>query len=245
MNISSLLNKIPLEYRILGSVFIVVISPFLFTRSWSSTFYFDDDTAGIGDTIGGLTAPAIGLINAWLLYVTLKRQDHLNKVQGEQIEEQRRYFEHDRNIDTIKWLIASIRFTAGLKSNLERGRDTYAGSEALYALSAFFKVPIIKTYEDIDLKEIEIALLTIRLSEINIEALSALQLNNISKRNDDQKQYIIESIERVLWPMTELYLEVGKFNEAYPIHPFRKELNIDQLMKLRTNLYKLLKPSEL
>ena len=40
-------------------------------------------TGQIGDTIGGITAPIIGLISIWLLYTTFKEQRKFNKKQVE------------------------------------------------------------------------------------------------------------------------------------------------------------------
>ena len=40
-------------------------------------------TGQIGDTIGGITAPIIGLISIWLLYITFREQRRFNKKQVE------------------------------------------------------------------------------------------------------------------------------------------------------------------
>lgn len=59
------------------TVFFVALaffSPMLFTLHGLECFNFNK-TGAVGDTIGGLTAPFIGVLNAILLYMTLKRQD--------------------------------------------------------------------------------------------------------------------------------------------------------------------------
>lgn len=65
---------------VLGIVFtfiapIVLIRPAVF--EW---FVFANDSfANIGSTIGGITAPIVGLVGAWLLYLTLQEQKSANR----------------------------------------------------------------------------------------------------------------------------------------------------------------------
>ena len=47
---------------------------FLYTRPIFGDEVIFDHIGEIGDTIGGLTAPVIGLLNAVLLYLTLREQ---------------------------------------------------------------------------------------------------------------------------------------------------------------------------
>jgi hypothetical protein len=56
-------------------VITAVLSPFLLTQGALHADLIFTDTGAIGDTVGGLTAPVIGLLNAVLLYWTLKRQE--------------------------------------------------------------------------------------------------------------------------------------------------------------------------
>lgn len=54
--------------------------------------YFGDEVifdhiGEIGDTIGGLTAPVIGLLNAVLLYLTLREQFEFNEKQKKSVKE--------------------------------------------------------------------------------------------------------------------------------------------------------------
>lgn len=60
---------------------ITIILPFLFTRSAFCDSLIFSGTGEIGDTIGGITAPVIGLLNAFLLYLTIKEQYAFNKEQ--------------------------------------------------------------------------------------------------------------------------------------------------------------------
>ena len=62
-----------------------MVKPFLLLSSVLSILYIwkgDFETTGcIGDTIGGTTAPFIGLISIYYLYKTLKEQQQFNRMQ--------------------------------------------------------------------------------------------------------------------------------------------------------------------
>jgi hypothetical protein len=58
----------------------VIISPILFTQFSIISFSNDRSTGQIGDTIGGITAPAIGLLSAILLYLALTKQIDNNNI---------------------------------------------------------------------------------------------------------------------------------------------------------------------
>ncbi len=58
----------------------VIISPILFTQFSIVSFSKDGSTGQIGDTIGGITAPAIGILSAILLYLALTKQIENNNI---------------------------------------------------------------------------------------------------------------------------------------------------------------------
>lgn len=59
----------------------IIVAPYLFTRNWGLISF--DNTGQIGDTIGGITAPIVGLVSIYLLYHTLIEQSKFNKQQTE------------------------------------------------------------------------------------------------------------------------------------------------------------------
>ncbi|WP_448788352.1 hypothetical protein [Bacteroides graminisolvens] len=61
-------------------VILTLITPSLLTRHGFYCFDFSQ-TGSIGDTIGGITAPFLGLLSITLLYLTLKEQINFNKIQ--------------------------------------------------------------------------------------------------------------------------------------------------------------------
>lgn len=65
---------------------IVLLAPFLFTRTFGLIDF--TETGTIGDTIGGITAPIIGLIGAVLVFLALKAQIQANILVQRQIENQ-------------------------------------------------------------------------------------------------------------------------------------------------------------
>ena len=60
----------------------MVVCPILFTAPALADCLNFTETGQIGDTIGGITAPIVGLCSVILLYYTLKEQMNLNKSQS-------------------------------------------------------------------------------------------------------------------------------------------------------------------
>lgn len=68
--------------KLVGGVFLffivlIIISPYIFTH-YSSFIKFDSDSAAIGDTIGGITAPFVNVLAAILVYLSFKAQIKAN-----------------------------------------------------------------------------------------------------------------------------------------------------------------------
>lgn len=88
INVNRLLDRICVFIRenpgpfILGSIVITCFAPFLFTRTAFCDNLIFSETGQIGDTIGGITAPFIGIINILLLVLTLRAQLHFNMDQA-------------------------------------------------------------------------------------------------------------------------------------------------------------------
>lgn len=62
-------------------ILFAIIAPILFTQNWTSIDF--TETGEIGDTIGGITAPIIGVLSILLLFYTLWEQVSFNKKQKE------------------------------------------------------------------------------------------------------------------------------------------------------------------
>ncbi len=71
----------------IGVGLLIGLMPFLFTRrSWWISF---TETGEIGDTIGGITAPFIGILSSILVYRALKAQIDANKIITAQFKQQK------------------------------------------------------------------------------------------------------------------------------------------------------------
>ena len=76
----------------------ICIAPCLLTRHalFNLPFFDFTKTGQIGDTIGGITAPIVGLISIILLWKTLKSQQDFNTAQDEINEEQQKFNDANR-----------------------------------------------------------------------------------------------------------------------------------------------------
>ena len=61
-------------------IVLTVILPFILTRTWG-LIAFEESSAQVGDTIGGITAPVVGIVSVLLLALTLREQIEYNHEQ--------------------------------------------------------------------------------------------------------------------------------------------------------------------
>lgn len=100
-------------FLIIVCVMVILLMPWLFTHSWlydwtdCESFVFTS-TGEIGDTVGGITAPFVGMLSALLTYLLLRHQlKRENQETEEYIKDgyERRLFEllnqHNRIVDRI------------------------------------------------------------------------------------------------------------------------------------------------
>ncbi len=82
--------KVKYWLLIIGSLIVVFFAPsVLCMNSWCSFFSFNQDTGAVGDTIGGTTAPIVGLISIFLLIWTLIEQKKSNDKQIRFMQDER------------------------------------------------------------------------------------------------------------------------------------------------------------
>ena len=94
-------------FLIIGFI-IVIVSPVVFTlNSWG--IIFDETTSPIGDTIGGITSPIVGLIGSVLVYYALKEQITANKIILNQLENQKKEEIERKKIQHISYQIDAIK----------------------------------------------------------------------------------------------------------------------------------------
>lgn len=88
-------NKKVNPILIVGGI-ILLFAPLLLTREYIFEALDFSDTGEIGDTIGGITAPIIGLIGALLVYYSFRAQIEMNRIQWEAIKDQRKELQNQK-----------------------------------------------------------------------------------------------------------------------------------------------------
>jgi hypothetical protein len=102
--------------RLLNIIAIVVLSIlFLYTCYLLLKIFLKPDCINngglIGDTIGGITAPFIGLLSAYLIYITFTIQNKANKIQMKLITEERSIEINYKRIERIKEILSDVDYT--------------------------------------------------------------------------------------------------------------------------------------
>jgi len=105
-------------------IILIFLSLFLFTRPVIFDSWDFSDTGQIGDTIGGVTAPIINLIGAFLVYISFKAQIDANKIQKNALDDEKiknktnRIFEkHLALFDDIKNQLKGLEFIVTIRTN--------------------------------------------------------------------------------------------------------------------------------
>ncbi|CAM1339267.1 hypothetical protein [Tenacibaculum aestuarii] len=88
---------------------LIFSSLYVFTRpaifeEWNFT-----ETGQIGDTIGGITAPVINLIGAFLVYISFQEQIKANRIQMDALNEEKERNSNDRKFNNYHSLYDSIK----------------------------------------------------------------------------------------------------------------------------------------
>ena len=117
-----------------GLLAMVFIAPVLFTTEWYTNF--GDKTGPIGDTIGGLTAPFINLLAAFLVFISFRAQIEANKQQRAQHKEEMIQIRNEFNYNSI------IKEYDQLEANTEKMLSKYDGFENM-SVTSFLKRNII------------------------------------------------------------------------------------------------------
>lgn len=112
------------------------------------------ETGPIGDTVGGLTAPVVSLLNAVLVYHAFRQQLIANKIQREAIEKEQARYESQRDFEVLLKLFEKIEIEAKkitFHRELKNGRDLQLyGSNAVEEALFFELEHILKhSYNDL------------------------------------------------------------------------------------------------
>ena len=105
----------------------IVFGPWLFTRPYHGDWSFFDfsHTGQIGDTIGGITAPIVGLVSIILLWWTFRAQLKFNEEQAEINKEQKIFNDSSRVLSMqaqVMQIDDSIRYGFSSTDRTHEGR---------------------------------------------------------------------------------------------------------------------------
>jgi len=130
---------------LLGGIALLFLSLYLFKQpaKWSA---WDFSTTGqIGDTIGGVTAPIINILGAFLVYISFREQVRANRLQTLALNEEKernentRSFEHfqalfDKVIQSFKdleFMVIKTQYTTHNPPTYQTFQVTYKGFNAM------------------------------------------------------------------------------------------------------------------
>jgi len=212
-------------WTIFGFIVLAIITPFIFTRNGLTWLDFTH-TGPIGDTIGGLTAPIVGVLNAVLLYITLKRQD-------EQLKEQRIEIEIDRKTDSVRYLIKELRFKVSHRDPYTKEflpPVEYKSHAALsVAMTMFSAEKQIIPYYHMDAKDwMEFST---DINQIIVNSIYVLNKNLHSNKNKNDKLSIFYDYKFVIVNVLTFVDEIKNYEKTYQHHSLYPNLFIDHLVK--------------
>ena len=117
------------RWLLYGAILLVFVSPFILTRPAIWAFLAFNKTGQIGDTIGGITAPFVNLIAAYLVYKSFSAQIQANYQQQRNHSEQIRLLLDEQSGSLI--LNLYDRLEVDFRKGIEEHRHTGAASEMI------------------------------------------------------------------------------------------------------------------
>lgn len=177
MNKNDICKKIFIGFGI-GILF---VAPWLFTRPYIANWSFFDfsHTGSIGDTIGGITAPIVGIVSIMLLWWTLKEQQKFNQEQVKINEEQAKFNDASR-------ILSMENHIFQLDDNL---RYAFSGADRTLegkGLSSLYILATKKSNITILRNELERIIDQVHLIDIAVRSLA--NLINHSRLSEEEKK---------------------------------------------------------
>lgn len=187
------------DYRKFASIIIfigiilVFLLPFVFT--YSSNIIDFTTTGNIGDTIGGITAPIVGLLGAILVYFALLAQIDANKqIQFQIALQQKSDYENkvvsylNSQLEIIRLDINDYKFIESTKTNPIFA--VYEGSEAIYRFLKLYEKYQEKGDDELFKDVYPLEQLRLLLEHIDNFLLS-IETENLS---EEDKKYLVRNI---------------------------------------------------
>lgn len=157
--INSILDKA--KWLLAIGILIIILMPFLLTLEFFHARFNFSETGQIGDTIGGITAPFLNLIGAFLVFYALKAQVKANELVQRQIDKENDNKECETEAQNLNqlysYLLDSINSFKFKTLPLEHLRNTenietkieYTGGDAFFHLFSQIRCHYHGTPEDL------------------------------------------------------------------------------------------------
>ena len=228
------MNKKDIFYLTSG-IILIFLSIYLFTRPVIFSQFDLTATGQIGDTIGGISAPLINLIGAYLVYISFKTQLQANKIQIQALNDEKDRFNVDNifqkqsaHFNDIKSTLNNLEFVVELFPVYDRtGKATYFAPlnfKGLNALNEFTNRLILKRNYTSQTYEVFGMLLHYQFMLMSIIEL----IDNVNKRVEDEadKIYLLKNIR----------LFYDSFLKPFAIKMEKNEINISEDISQIKNL---------
>jgi hypothetical protein len=92
-----------------GTILLLFLAVFVFTRPAILSSFDISDKGEIGDVIGGITAPVVGLLGSFLVYLSFYQQLQANKLQREAISNEAKRAQNLKEFSSLLDLYKSIK----------------------------------------------------------------------------------------------------------------------------------------
>lgn len=172
-----------IEWLLLIAVVFVIIGPWVITREAIWPILDLSGKGEIGDVIGGVTAPVINLVAAYLVYIAFKEQKRANDEQVKAIIEERKERREDiqvRDEEIIfNTVLTEIDFCIDQYDSLEI--EDRKGIAALQHAVYMFSRPVKSNNQDVEVLRLLVSLKYLKEYLYDL-AMDINTLNNIQRR---------------------------------------------------------------
>lgn len=216
------MNKLKTGHFVLliAGVFGIFLGPLLLTRPYFGDWSFFDfsQTGQIGDTIGGITAPIVGLVSIFLLWLTFRAQLRFNENQEEINKRQKRFNDASRVMSMqaqIMQIDESIRYGFSTTDRIHEGRGSASLRNLQKGTPANVRIPY----------EVLLSLID-RVHMLDVSVSSLVNVTNSSDLTEEERKSTISIALVYIENMLLFYEMVSSHNIEYllPISELGNEL---------------------
>lgn len=179
---------------------LVLVLPFALTRSSFTGISFNHGTGEIGDTIGGITAPIIGLTSAILLFFALMAQVRANKLVTDQFAKQEQEAQYERlrsyllqQVELIRDEIRTFSITSVKKGILPTDPPIitrYTGFEGIQEI-----LVLLSEHHDQQGVRITVHPELLRVQQILIRLTSIIKDERIQRLHTEDRHFLLASAD--------------------------------------------------